>query len=715
MPFYEFRNNCNTLCVKATVGLGKTNTLYDFLKYNINTKYQSCLIVSFRRSLCKKYMTDLSNFSYYENITTSEIDSNIYPLLICQIDSIKRIRGHYDLVIFDEFCSTMNHLITSVEYKKRCFDVFKDLLYDENHIIIMDALLNNEWIDYIKLFNRNIEYIINKYTIHSEKKVFNYGTNITEFENQIRKSIEKKENIVIATNNKKMLNFIDNILVNNYKQIKKLFIKKESKSMYELDKWKDVQVLGYTPSIVAGVSYTEKHFNKCFGLFCNTSSTSDLAFQQLFRVRDISSGEYHICCEITGKNDYPETYEEIKELILKEDRCLINGLENISIDYIKKDIVQDEYFKLFNIIQKNKFLCNNNYNKVLIDILKEQGIVNIKNVTKFDIKDKKLLLKNKKEFNKMVKEEEAIRIANVRDVTEDELQIIKENKDKSEDDNCIIKKDTLKKVLKIKSITKDIILKYNKKGKSLWNLAYIYGYDDYYTQLVKRINYDEKNIDINDDITSRLGRKRKYEQMLICDHILKYIGFNGPLDKNYININKDLIREYIIKYRDIIEGYFRCNKFNIDIFNEDSNKWYKIAKIYINSKLRSIYNISIIDDRKNNKWYIKGLEIWDEIVTYKNTDIISEIKENEIKLFEKIDNNYNNDGIIPNFMDILNGIEHNIVVEDQEEFNYVTDSPLDYIQEYKNKEKHCIKCNIGGILNGKDKCLKCKFKNNMFK
>lgn len=517
--------------------------------------------------------------------------------------------------------------------------MIKDLMYEDNHIIFMDALFNDEWIDFIKFFNRKIHYIINKYSIHNDKKIYNYGTNLTGFISEIKRSIAKGENIVIASNNKKKINFINDVIVNDFPSIKKLIIKRENNLNYDLNQWKSVQVLAYTPSIVAGISYTEKHFDKMFGIFCNSSATADMAVQQLFRVRDISTKQFHICCEVTGKNDYPTDNDEIRKMIIEEDKCLLTGMENITINYIKKDIVEDEYFRLFNIYQKTKFKSCNNYINELIYLLKEQGINDIIDVKKYDENDKKILLKQKKEFNKLVRETEAIRTENALDISDIEEEDIKRRNIRTEDDEYILRKHKLKKILKIKDITKDIILKYDKKGQQLWNLSYVFGYEDYKNQLIKRIEYDEKKLDIDNDNTIRLGRKRKYEKMLICDHIIKYIGFDGPLDNKRIDINKNKFKDYILKYSNIIEKYFKCNKFNIEKFN--NKDWYKISKIYINSKLKSIYNISIVDDIKNKKHYIKGLEFWcDDNVTYKNIEIIDEIKNNENILFNKIDEEY---------------------------------------------------------------------------
>lgn len=236
------------------------------------------------------------------------------------------------------------------------------------------------------------------------------------------------------------------------------------------------------------------------------------------------------------------------------------------------------------------------------------------------------------------------------------------------------------------------------------------------------------NIDINGDITTRLGRDRKYEILYLCIHILKFFGFNGPFDSNKIDIDKNKFKNYIIKYKDIIEGYFRCNSFNTEIFNNDVKDWYKTSKIYINSKLKSVLNISIIDDRKNNKWMLSGLDFWNDIVNYNNKEIINEIIENEIKLFDKIDEQYKNKSKYDDIVAFVNGdisfskLKDLHGIEEQDDIpvdNYYDDigiKPDEYHQDYKNKKikkenknTNCIQCNKPVIL-GNNLCIKCKFK-----
>lgn len=682
MPFYEFPPNINTLCIKSTMGIGKTNTLYDFLKYNLNVKYRSCLIVSFRRSLCYKYATDLPSFQLYEDINKYQIDTISNPYVIIQVDSLKRIRDSYDLIIFDEYTYTMNQLICSARDKKKCFDVMDQLCNEDNHMIFMDAMLEKYWVDYITSFNRRTHYIINTYSIHNDKKIINYINDEIGIINRIKKSLDDGENIVIASNSKNKLRIISNILHNDNKYCKlpSLYIMKDSKEKYNINEWKNVRILMYSPSIVAGVSFVEKHFNRFFGLFCNTSAVAEMSVQQMFRVRNISSNEYNLCFTTTGKNDYPKDDKTIKELILKEDKCLVTGLSNININYIKNDIIEDSYFKLFLIIQKIRFMSCNNYEQRMLYLLKNQGIINVINVNNDVTKeDKKAYNKIKKEVKKYYEIQEAIRIVNSTDRTTDEIDTIKDKVIKTEEEIYELKKNSLLNTFKINSklLTSDLVITYGKFGKQLWNLAYINAYSKNFNKAInKRLNYEEKKCDL-EDISYRLGRDRKYEKIAICEDFINYVGFNNSLDKRYIEIDKNKFKDYLRDNHEKFELLYKCKKINEDIFTND--KWYFKCKMYLNSRLYNTFKIRIVEDRKLKKFYIKGLDFWNEIITYKNDIIIDEIKNNEINL-------YYNEEINDNLMDILNNI-----------------------QEYNNKK--CINCN-NETINDNKKCLTCKFKLN---
>lgn len=689
IPIIQFSEKIDTFLLKSTMGSGKTNMVYDFLKYNININYFSVLIVTFRRTLCEKYLEDLPGFEIYEKINKYQINKNDNPFVIIQVDSLKRIRSDYDLIIFDEYTYTMDQLMCSAKSKKMCFDVMTQLCQENNHMIFMDAMLEDYWVDYISSFNRNIKYVKNTYSIHKDKKIVNYGNNEINMIKKIKTSLDNGENIVIASNSKNKIRIINNILKNDvkYNKIKTLTINKESKEKYNLNEWKKARVLMYSPSIVAGVSFTEKHYNRFFGFFCNSSAIAEMSVQQMFRVRDISTNEYNLCFNISGKKDYPETDEGIKELIFKNDNNLVTGLVNININYIKTKIIEDEYFKLFLIIQKLRFSSCNNYETKLLSLLKNQGINRFEKIgNEVNKEEKKEYNRIKRETKKYYEEQESIRICNAIDKTQDEIDTIRDKFSKTDNEIYEIKKYDILNKYKIKSnqLNPENVMKYSKAGKQLWNLSYIEAYgDDYINAINKRLNYEEKKID-SEDISYRLNRDRKYEKIALCEDFIRFLGFKNTLDKSYIDIDKNKFKEYLRDNHERFELLFKCNKLNINIFNDE--KSYMKTKMYLNSRIYSIFKIRIVEDRKKNKFYIKGLDFWNDIITYKNPIIISEIKEKENNMYESAE--YND--LLNQFL-IDNGLIKNKNDPVETDPNYV--NPNDYINLYKNKSKNvCDLC-----------------------
>lgn len=645
MPFYDFMPNYDTLCVQAGMGIGKTNTLYDFLKYNLRIKYKSCLIISFRVSLCEKYLDDLNTFEIYSNVKSS-ITPDANPFMICQIDSIYRIRGEYDLIVLDEISYSLTHMVTSVKKRNLCNQFLEEILSSKNNkIIAMDALLNEDWINYLSKFNRKINYIKNTYSIHEDKIIVNFNNNNIDFYNKILKCIKNKENIVIASNSKNELRAIYNIIENNDRNISKHFIMKETKKKYDINTWNKYQVLAYSPSIVAGVSYTEKHFNRFFGIFCNTSATAELSIQQMFRIRDISTKEYNICTITTGKRDFPEDDKSIKKYIINEDKNLINGIDNIKLSFIRNKIEENHYFDLYMIVQKLKFKSCNNFNKQLVGLLKLQGINIFKEGARnFDETDKKSFNKIKRETRKFYEEQEAERIQNAKNVDTEEYEELSEKIDKTDDDIYALKKYKFKNNNKIpyEKVTKDNILKYKNHIKKLYNLSRVLLYrDEFIDKMIKRFELEEKKLN-NESNCYRLGYDKTLEKIFMGVHMVKFFGFNDIFDKTSIKIDKNKFKEYIINYGHVLEILFRTNKF----IEYDS---YSKCKQFINSKLRSLFKISIVEDRKNKTQYIKGLDFWDDNgITYKNPLILQELKEKEENMYEQ-------DKINDLILDIING------------------------------------------------------------
>lgn len=678
MPNYEFMPNINTLCIKACMGLGKTNTLYEF----INRKtYHSVLIISFRVTLEKKYMEDLPDFELYSDFK-GKITSEEHPYTIIQIDSLHRVKSHYDLIILDEITYGFSHLITSCKRREPVYECLTQLLHDNNRIIAMDAFLDDNIVNWLSSFeNRKINFIENIYSIHTDKSIVSYKHDINNFVKEIEISLKKKEKIVIASNNKKELKNIENIINNKFKKCKKLFITKESENKDDISLWKDMDVVAYTPTITAGISFIEKHFDKCFGLFINSSSPADMAVQQLFRVRNISSGEYHICCKIKGKKDYPINDNDIDDYIIKGETCLVSGVDGIKLDYINDTIKKDRYYYLYKIIQKKIFKSNNNFMEYMIELLKEQGIKRISYNCTYNKEETKKYNKEYREYTKYMNEIEAEEICSKEPITEEYAEELREKYNKTNDEILTLKRHNFVNLSKISNelLNKDIYIKFSKYNKILYNIGYVYAFkDNLLENLNKRINYIENNT--KNSTINRLHKNKKFEKIVYANDILIKIGFNTLFTNEEIEINKEIIKKYILEHGENLEILFRTNKHNWkDIIEKDDKYFNKIMR-YLNDRLNSIYKIRVILNKKSNKYYIKGLDFWDDnSITYKNKDLINEIRNTEKELYEQ-------ENFEKELMELLN-------------------APLE--NENINNSK-CIKCGSDTIF-GNEYCVKHKF------
>lgn len=63
--------------------------------------------------------------------------------------------------------------------------------------------------------------------------------------------------------------------------------------------WSKLDVLIYTPTVTAGISFEEKHFDVAFGIFSNTSCDVETCRQMMGRIRDVKDRRAVVCLQIT--------------------------------------------------------------------------------------------------------------------------------------------------------------------------------------------------------------------------------------------------------------------------------------------------------------------------------------------------------------------------------------------------------------------------------
>lgn len=622
-------DNVDALCINAPMGSGKTKNINKLIK-----KYKNIIFVTFRVTLINQLHKNFKIFEKYSDIDDKIIDLNIHNKIITTVDSLHRIVGECDLLIIDEFTYTLNHLVEYVKEREMVYSTLTQYLNNkETKILALDALMTEEDINFLTYFKENIQYEKYENDLHKDKIIYNYNSNLGGFFNNINKDLQNNKKIYICSNSKTHILFFEDILKKKFSNKVISCVTSENAEEFNLEEWDKSDIVLYSPSITAGISYEKKRFDTCYGFFINISAISEMSIQQLFRIRNINTNEIHLCTMYMGRTDYDTELDDIKKLILNRDKCIVQGLPGIKFNCIKNEIIEDDYFYLFSIIKKKIYKSRNNYNERLIKLLKTQGINNVKTI--YGKKDKELNSMYTS-FNKINKEKLFDEIINAEDITKEEADLYKKCKKINKEDYTKLRRYMFKDFFLVNEITKDKYKSFEGKRKIFNNLVEInFNIENLNEFINDRINeiHEENNVKNN---VIRLHISKKYEKFALLIYFINYIGYKNIFDKNIINIKDEKIIDFYKKYEKMFRYLFIAKPLDINNLNiKDTIK-------YINSRLKTIFGISLKKD-KNNNYKITGLEIWDKYddISYKKKEIIERyekklINKKEQKELDKI-------------------------------------------------------------------------------
>jgi len=236
-----------------------------------------------------------------------------------------------------------------------------------------------------------------------------------------------------------------------------------------------LDILIFTPTIIAGNSFTEINFQKEYGYFNSDTTDYKTAIQMLTRVRNISSNEYHIFISPSIKTNKLYLKSDVENLI-KSNEGIINIYNSVNIKF---SLFDSEYNENFEIEYKNKddhyylyvnevtFKLQSQYlfKELFINDMKSLGF-HIVIVTEF-IKDeiKNLIFQNKKEIKELIIEKESQIISNSDNISDKLFNTIKKNNNKSKNErNSIIKFELSKSYsIPIEKIDENFVKIYNDK------------------------------------------------------------------------------------------------------------------------------------------------------------------------------------------------------------------------------------------------------------
>lgn len=354
-----------TLVVHAMMKMGKTKMLRDYVTKHFSSKVvnETIRYVSFRQTFSGNIKEKFADFTLYSDVKGPLNQSR----LIVQVESLHRLEISAeppDLLILDE-CESIFEQFDSGLLKSfnECFGKFQYLLRYSKHVVCMDAYISDRTYRIIDAI-RGMDGMIYHHCIHKNATDDQYwltGDRARWF-GILHSCLMSDERVAIQISSLTEARAVE-------AGIKKKFpdkvVKLYSSETLQSEKrehfadvntwWKQCDVLMYTPTVSAGVSFELKHFDKCFGWFTDQSCPVETCLQMMGRIRDVKSRSYYIYLAATGSN-LPVDIDEIKNSLYRRRENLMKtydwteGNNGLNIEYgLRGEIIYhtSDYFKIW--------------------------------------------------------------------------------------------------------------------------------------------------------------------------------------------------------------------------------------------------------------------------------------------------------------------------------------------------------------------------------
>ena len=635
--------NCDLLFVRSNMMTYKTQNLKELASDpNINILY-----ITFRCSLASAIESEFQSFGFenYSNCETKNGFFQNYPRLIVQIDSLHKVIGHYDLIILDEFVYTRQHLHSFVKEKNNCYNTLIQYIQQDGvKIIVMDALLDNDTIDFFKPYNKKT-YILENEWKSFENKTYEIlkdesNTSISQIVEYVKSFLDSGKNVYLPTTSKTLGDKIYRSFKDNYK-----VGYANCDEHVPKEEWGQFNLFITTPTNSAGVSFNEIHFHKCIAYCTNAGASPEILAQMLFRVRNVTDPTITIFYKGSPKGGMlSESKKRIDEYYSKRENLDLHL--RLKLHNPTGSIIKDHYYWDFINFKVKENFAYWNYIPKLKGILIAHGIKQNNNL--IDLPKVDLILEQViNSETKIAKRNERIEVCNQPIISDEEFNNINKKIRKTKVDKLKVRKKNMVNTYQKNDFDESFLDKFEKHQEQFKNLNIIYNgeLENYVIRNMEYINQKQDNIGV-------LHERYKFLKPLIACQIIKLIGFKSPFDTETIIKKENFPFHFLKKYLD-------QNFKHIDfIFNLDQKKEKKNSdlednlridaeledldsqKAFFNKILRQAFNIWIGHSSNNKEYYnycIKGFDKWSEI---KNFQEKKETEDKPILLLQRPLENY---------------------------------------------------------------------------
>lgn len=643
--------------VKANMGVGKTKEAMNFIETKIKPDAK-CLFITYSRTLSRKYLNELSGlgFKNYLDILDETQNNVIYDnkVIIC-LDSLWKIKqDSFDYIFIDEVLSVLTHFNSPLMEKRAliCM-IFEMIIMKAKSIYLLDACVDNTLVyNFVEYFKekKNVPayWIKNKYIRPTNRKATIQRGNKQISSEDVAKHIidlySQGKRCVVASSTKgftENLNYSLKRLSPENSQIKILvynsgtdqeIIKKHAENPNIV--WNEYDVLIYSPSISAGMSFELPHFHEFIGVFENRQYAPplDTVLQMIFRVRQLIDGKmtfYIIDANEGSKANYPDTENDVDDFLQKDIMTVSEYFNQTDIPFISdcpSTIVYDKNkrpklvydqgrlsYTILSGITLNKGKSINNFTEILKDTLeKEYNIDCVEEENMEGVIETSCVLDNHMDFweDFIIDQETYI---NLKNSSRKGIQLTSEQKTQCNVYNIFVERmgivpqkidlKLFKRFPEIISVKQHNINKVKEWHYGMKRLEMIFtktiaeNQNDFMKKMVSLTNH-KYNKDGNLDMRSTNIRKH-YQILLECQSLMNHLGDMKKLRNGEdVEIKEDKVKQCIHQYVEAMSN----DQFNILRRNIDLDKKTYDFKEKLEKKPQTFID-KLFSNGCNIKWY----------------------------------------------------------------------------------------------------------------
>lgn len=637
-----------TLVVHAAMKMGKTKALRKYVDTYFASKLRRDIIryVSFRQTFSGNIKEKFGDFTLYSDV----VGPLTQEKLIVQVESLHRMDIGIeppDLLILDE-CESIFEQFDSglLRSFNESFAKFQYLLKYSKHVIcmdagvsdrtfrILDAIRGGEGMMYHSCVHKNS--CADKYLITADKGKW-FGLLYT--------ALGADERVAVQISSLTEARAIE-------AGVKKKFpgkiVKLYSSETLQSEKrehfadvntyWQQCDVLMYTPTVSAGVSFEIKHFNRCFGYFTDQSCPVETCMQMIGRIRDVSTREYVIYLAATGAS-LPVDIEEIRAGVYQRRENLMKTFDEtgLRVEYGAGGEVRyhaSDYFTIWLENARVRNLSRNSFIKRFIHVVSRAGaqMFHLDDATfgarcGLTPEDLTELITEHSGAKSEITDTVCAEIAAARDIDDDEAEGIRANMRAQADIPRDLQRCYEKYVLRTGyHFTGDIDAKFvrtyrdPKVRRVFRNLLRIKSDPDPMRAVVK-IQNEERAVyqhTMSGEVSTQysdIGRRYVFDQHRYAIGMLQLCGWKTLEDRSYQHsvIFAETLRQRERAYWDVIEAACREFQFKapsrIDarVNRENDTAFIGVLIRPVSKILNIMYGIRIVTKQKDpDMWYLQG-------------------------------------------------------------------------------------------------------------